>query len=163
MHPYESDVRLIMTPLNKLDETLHFEMNRLYLNDAAKHLLIEKLMNNGYKNVHPFIKKSDKMLYYAIGKNKKSYKIFYSRVINSYDSSLYTGFHQFNSILDKIHQKEIIKDLQSEGFEQMIFHTDNKPYILQSLTKDDTPNEIIQELELLNQNIELLKLEFLDV
>lgn len=159
MYPYESEVRLLMTPLNKIEETLHFETKRSHLNETATHQLEQKLIQHGYEHVQPFIKIADQSLFYAIARHKKSYKLFYSRVINEFDSSLYTDFHQFMDLLNSIHLKDEVKHLQQQGFEQVIFHTYNKPYIPKTLPKDPQTEGILKELEMLNQNINFVQLE----
>jgi DNA-binding MarR family transcriptional regulator len=158
-----ADIRLLMTPLNRVEETLRFEMKRMKLNEAAKQLLHEKLHQRGYHRILPFIRKSDQSLFYAIAMNQKSYKIFFVHVGNAYDSSLYINFHQFIQRLNKIQQKDEVKKLQQQGFEQMVFHTFKNPYIIQALQGDHSLEVIEEELKVLNQNIEFIQLEVPDV
>ena len=157
------DIRLLMTPLNRVEETLRFEMKRMKLNEAAKQLLHEKLHQRGYHRILPFIRKSDQSLFYAIAMNQKSYKIVFVHVSNAYDSSLYTNFHQFIQRLMKIHQKDEVKQLQSEGFEQIVFHPFTNPYIIQALQGDHSLKRMEEELKILHQDIECIQMDALDV
>jgi DNA-binding PadR family transcriptional regulator len=154
-----ADIRLLMTPLNRVEETLRFEMKRMKLNEAAKQLLHEKIHQRGYHRILPFIRKSDQSLFYAIAMNQKSYKIFFVHVGNAYDSSLYTNFHQFIQRRMKIHQRDEVKQLQPEGFEQIVFHPDRDPYIIPALQGDHALKNIEEELGLLNQNITFIQLD----
>lgn len=160
MHPYETDIRLIMTPLNKLDETLHFEMNRMKLVDAAKQQINKTLMDKGYNSVHPFIKKSDKTLFYTFGKKQNSYKLFFTGLINEYDSSLYTNFHQFMSKLNTLNKHDLVKGLQPEGFEQIVLHIKDKPYVIPSLPQNNASNKTQQIIEFLNRDTEFIQLNW---
>lgn len=157
MHPYESEVRLLMTPLNKLEETLHFETNRIHLNNAAHYDLAVTLHNSGYTDVLPYSKIADKSLFYAIGHNQTSYSLFFSRLTNEYDSSLYTTFQQFRKILPSILKKERVKELQFKGVEYLAFYSKQKPYIPATLPKNQLTDIILTELEKLTQHIQLIK------
>ena len=163
MYPYQTDIRLILTPLNKVEETLLFEMKRFTLNQLAKRLVQDKLYQSGYEMVLPYIKSSDYTLSYAIAINKKSYKIFFLHVGNVFDSSLYTSFHQFIQKISKIHQKDAVKHLQQQGFEQIIYHPAKDPYIIPTLQGDHSLGELEEELKLLNQNVEFIEMGALDV
>jgi hypothetical protein len=159
MHPFESEVRIVMTPLNKLEETLYFESNRSHLNRAAQHQLEQKLLTRGYQRVQPFIRKADKSLLYVIASNQNSYKLIYSRIINELDSSLYTSFHQFMNKINSIHKREEFKHLQYKGAEYFALYTRQTPYIPQFLPSDQTNDDTLKELKKLSQQIELIRLE----
>jgi DNA-binding PadR family transcriptional regulator len=158
-----ADIRLLMTPLNRVEKTLRFEMKRVQLNKSATQLLHEKLHQRGYHRILPFIRKSDQSLFYAIAMNKKSYKIFYVHVSNAYDSSLYTNFHQFIQRLMEINQKDEVKQLQPEGVEQIVFHLDQTPYIIPTLHGDHDLKDIEAELEMLSEDITFIQLDTEDV
>lgn len=162
MYPYDQNVRLILTPLNSLKETLQFEMKQNELNQFAKRLVSEKLRKAGYKKVIPFIKTEDKTLSYAIAIGEKSYKVFFLNVSNAFDSSKYTSFHQFIRNLNKIHQKNEVRGLNQKGFEQVIFHTDKEPYVIPTLQGDSFSETLERELEMLNQNIEVIQIDLPD-
>lgn len=163
MHPYQQDIRLILTPVNKLENTLRFEMNRSALNQAAKRQVYEKLHQDVYEKVIPFIQKADKTLSYAIAINKSSYKVFFLNVSNAFDSSMYTSFHHFIQNLNKIHQKIEVKGLQRQGFEQVIFHPDKEPFLIPVLQGDSPPEKLEIELEMLNKNINFIQIELPNV
>ena len=162
MYPYEQEVRLILTPVNNLEETLRFEMNQIVLNQTAKHLVYEKLHQEGYEEVIPFINITDKTLSYAIAINNKSYKIFFLNVSNTFDSFMYTRFHHFIQKLDSIHLKSKVKGLQQQGFGQVIFHLDKEPYILPALQASSSLDHLEGELEMLNQNLEFIQMHLSD-
>jgi len=163
MYPYEQDIRLILTPLNLLEETLHFELKQSTLNQSAKILVYEKLHQLGYEKVIPFIKTSDKTLFYALAINQTSYKIFFLNVSNVFDSSMYTSFHQFIQKLEKVHQKNEVKGSKPQGLQQIIFHPSKEPYVIPTLQGDSPPNDLLGELELLNQNIEFIQIDLSNV
>ena len=158
-----ADIRLLMTPLNRVEKTLRFEMKRVQLNQSATQLLYEKLHQRGYHRILPFIRKSDQSLFYAIAMNQKSYKIVFVHVSNAYDSSLYTNFHQFIQRLMKINQKDEVKQLQPEGVEQIVFHLDQTPYIIPTLHGDHDLKDIEAELEMLSEDITFIQLDTEDV
>jgi hypothetical protein len=158
-----ADIRLLMTPLNRVEKTLRFEMKRVQLNKSATQLLYEKLHQRGYHRILPFIRKSDQSLFYAIAMNQKSYKIVFVHVSNAYDSSLYTNFHQFIQRLMKINQKDEVKQLQPEGVEQIVFHPDPTPYIIPTLHGDHDLKDIEAELEMLSEDITFIQLDTEDV
>ncbi|WP_404996434.1 replication-relaxation family protein [Caldifermentibacillus hisashii] len=162
MYSYQSEIRLILTPLNLLEDTIRFEMKRSAFNQLAKHIVHDKLHKAGYKKVIPFIKTADKTLFYAIAIRKQSYKVFFLNVSNTFDSSMYTSFHHFLNILHKIHQKSEVKGLQSQGLEQIIFHPDKDPYILKTLQNHDSLKELEDELVMLNENIEVIQIDLPD-
>ena len=83
-------------------------------------------------------------------------------VINAYDSSLYTNFHQFIQRLMKIHRDEV-KQLQPEGVEQIVFHPDRTPYIIPALQDDHDLKDIEKELEMLSEDITFIQLDTEDV
>lgn len=156
MLPFEAEVRLVMTSLNKLEETLHFESNRSHLNRVAQHQLEQKLLTRGYQRVQPFIKKADKSLLYVIASDQNSYKLIYSRITNVFDSSLYTSFHQFMNKINSIRKREGVKHLQYKGAEYFAIYDRQNPFIPQAFqTNDDT----LIELKNLSNHIELIKLE----
>ena len=163
MYPYQTDIRLILTPLNRVEETLLFEMQRFTLNEWAKRHVHDKLHQSGYEMVLPYIKSSDHSLSYAIAINKKSYKIFFLHVGNVFDSTLYTSFHQFIQKISKIHQKDEVKHLQQQGFEQIIYHPSKDPYIIQTLQGDHMFGDLGEELKLLSQNVEFIEMGAIDV
>lgn len=162
MYPFDTDLRLILTPLNEVENTLRFEMNRNELNESASHLLDENLKLRGYKKMLPFVKTVDKTLFYFIAKNETAYKIIYVNVSNAFDSSVYTDFHHFTKELSIIQQKNEVKGLMPDGFEQVIVHPNQNPYIIKTLQGDHSTGELEDELEMLNENIEFIQIDLPD-
>lgn len=162
MYPFDTDLRLILTPLTEVENTLRFEMNRNELNESASHLLDENLKLRGYKKMLPFVKTVDKTLFYFIAKNETAYKIIYVNVSNAFDSSVYTDFHHFTKELSIIQQKNEVKGLMPDGFEQVIVHPNQNPYIIKTLQGDHSTGELEDELEMLNENIEFIQIDLPD-
>lgn len=162
MYPYQLETRLILTPLNSLEETLNFEMNQNVLNQSAKHQVYEMLHQEGYEKVIPFINAAHNTLSYVIAIRNQSYKVFFLNVSNVFDSSMYTRFHHFIQELDEIHQKGEVKGLQLQGFKQIIFHPEKEPYILPTLQASSSWDKLKEELEMLNQNIDFIQIELSD-
>lgn len=162
MYPYQLDIRLILTPLNKIEETLHFEMKRSALNQSANRIVREKLHRSGYEKIIPLIRTADKTLFYAIAINKQSYKLFFLNVSNEFDSSTYTTFHQFIQQLSKIHQKNEVKGLQQKGFEQIIFHPNDDPYMISTLQGDNAFAELEEGIKMLNLNPTFIQIDLSD-
>lgn len=163
MYPFDQEVRLILTPVNNLEETLHFEMNQTALNQTAKHQVYEKLHQKGYEKVIPFSNTVNKTLSYAIAISKKSYDVFFLNVSNAFDSSMYTRFHHFIQELDNIHLKNEVNGLQQQGVGQVIFHLDKEPFILPTLQESSSSyNNLMEELEMLNKDLEFVQIGLSD-
>lgn len=163
MYPFDSEIRLILAPLNEVENTLRFEMNRNGLNESASHLIDKRLKLRDYEKMLPFVRTVDKALFYFIATNKTSYKIIYVSVSNAFDSSVYTNYHHFIKTLCKIQQKNEVKGLQQQdGLEQIIVQPIKEPYIIKALQGDHLIGELEDEIERLNENIEFIQIDLPD-
>lgn len=159
MHPYDTDVQLLLTPLHDLEKTLRFEMQYNHLKDAAIQHTIRHYKDLGYEKVTTFNKNSNNSLYYAFALRKSAYKIIYLNINNTFDSSVYTNFHDFLNIENHIKEQSEVKGLQFEGMERIVFHCDNPPFLLPVLHGSSTNKEIEEELKDLLNNVEFIQLE----
>jgi len=163
MYPFNQDVRLILTPINNLEKTIHFEMSQIALNQIAKHQVYEKLHQKGYEKVIPFSNTVNKTLSYAIAISEKSYDVFFLNVSNAFDSSMYTNFHRFIQKLDSIRLRNEVKGFQQQGVGQIIFHPDKEPFIIPTLQATTSSDKtLVEGLEMLNRNLEFEQIELTD-
>jgi hypothetical protein len=75
---------------------------------------------------------------------------------------VYTDFHHFTKELSIIQQKNEVKGLMPDGFEQVIVHPNQNPYIIKTLQGDHSTGELEDELEMLNENIEFIQIDLPD-
>lgn len=163
MDPFQDDIRLILSPVNELENTLRFEMNRIALNQSAKHLVDKKLYELDYEKVTSFQHRVNKTLSYAFAINEKSYKIIFLNVSNAYDSFVYTNFHQFLQNLDQTKKNKNAKGLEYEGYEQIILHPGQQPPLI-SVLQDGKSHPLLEDtLFKLNQNVGFMQLDLNDV
>lgn len=159
MHQNDVSVRLLLTPLNTLEQTLRFEMQRKELEDKAKRLLKDDLHQQGYIKVLPFIKTTDQSLWYALALTKSTYNIIFANVSNTFDSTAYTNFQQFLTHESHIKKKDEVQKLTFQGLERMIFHTDQQPYLVTALHGSESNTAIEKQLKELSTNLEFIELE----
>ncbi|MEK4629006.1 replication-relaxation family protein [Solibacillus sp. FSL R7-0682] len=158
MHTNDVDVRLLLTPLNKLEQTLRFEMQRKELEVTAKQFLSTKAQLEDYPQMQRYSKLSSEQLLFALAINNNAYKIIYANISNTFDSSAYTNFQQFLTNEARIKKKNEVQKLKFQGLERIIFYQDDPPQLLQRLHGSENYPEIEDLLKQLSSNIEFVEL-----
>lgn len=158
MQTTDVDVRLLLTSMNKLEQTLRFEMQRKELEAAAKHILDTNAQLDDYSSVHRFSKSSTKHLWYALAVNKQEYKIIYVNISNTFDSSAYTNFQEFLKHEQNIKKKDEVRKLIFQGSEQIIFYQDELPSLIKQLHGTESNIKIEDMLKQLSTNLEFIEL-----
>lgn len=158
MHPDDIDVRLLLTPLNKLEQTLRFEMQRKELEAVARHFLDTNSQLEDYPKVQRYSKSSTKHLLYALAVNNQAYKIIYVNISNTFDSSAYTNFHHFLAHEPNIKKKDEVRKLKFQGFERIIFYQDDPPQLIKQLHGTESNPKIEDMLKQLSTNLEFVEL-----
>lgn len=158
MHPDDVDVRLLLTPLNKLEQTLRFEMQRKELEAIAGHLLDTNAQLKDYSKVQLYSKSSTKHLLYELAVNNHAYKIIYVNISNTFDSSAYTNFQHFLAHEANIKKKDEVRELNFQGLERIIFYQDDPPQLLKLLHGTESNPKIEDMLKQLSTNLEFVEL-----
>ena len=158
MHPDDVDVRLLLTPLNRLEQTLRFEMQRKEFETIVKDFLDTNAQLEDYPNVHRYSKASTKHLWYALAVNDHAYKMIYVNISNTFDSSAYTNFQLFLAHEPNIKKKDEVQKLTFQGLERIIFYQENPPQLLHQLHSNESNRKIEEVLKQLSTNLELVEL-----
>lgn len=158
MDSNDVDVRLLFTPLNKLEQTLRFEMQREALEDAARHYLDTNMQLKDYSKVYRYSKSSTKELLYAIVVNNDAYKIAYVNISNTFDSTAYTNFQLLLALEPKIKKNDIVQNLKFQGLDRIIFYHDELPQLIKQLHGSQSDHQLEDLLQQLSANLEFIEL-----
>lgn len=129
-------VNLILSPLNYLAEKILFEFNRPRYNNLATNKLNDFLRTQGYSPIQFITIKPDESLFLAIAEKNKQYKLVFTRVVNEFESSIFSCFFYFQQSLNNIHAMDRLSSLTSLGTEQVLFSKSNKLYLPKHFPKE---------------------------
>ncbi|RFB11454.1 hypothetical protein DZB84_20520 [Bacillus sp. HNG] len=165
MKPYLDKVNLILTSMDKVKETLTFEVKREKVDKEARDFITKILKENlnfPYANVYHDTK-TNKMVY-GIGYSDIDYKVMFATISNEYESKVYLTYLEFiKSRLQNAKEKKEVEQLTFTGIEKVLFFTHQKPVILDNIASLDFPLEFKDELAQIDNKLRTARIKLKEV
>lgn len=152
-------VNLVLSPLNKLEETVLFEIKRLKYNQIAAKSLKDYLASQGNHSYRITLSGIDHSLWYAIVTNGNRQQLVFSRVVNEYESGPYSYFIYLIQNIKSITKTKNISTLIPLGFEQSIlFYKSHLPFLPLRFPEDKWSKKQQTAIELFHDKLTWLSL-----
>jgi hypothetical protein len=138
---YHFRVNLMMTTLDSVKKTLIFEDNRFQYEIKASKYIQEMLANQGFKAINYSYNTGSSIqenaFLYSI--NHDDYRIYFNAVCQAYETKIYSRYcKMFSYVSGGPYQKDVVKGLKYTGYGKNIFHSGDKPFLIQNMKADDT-------------------------
>lgn len=128
MGPLSAKINLILSPINRLEETISLEFQRSHSQELVKEKIRTHLLNEGYTAVKFYSYKS-LLQPFAIAIKENKYKLVYTRLANEFESLVFGGFFLFLKQMPEIESQIQKHELQRMGLEQMVLYKGHQPYL----------------------------------
>lgn len=154
LNKYQNQMNLIMTSLDFVGDSIHFELNRESLESKAREELKSILKNKGY-HVVPWIDSNTKESTFAHVTKDDYYHVYFNPISQEFESKIYTRYLNFqNKMLDFAQKQEKMKGLRYVGHEKFVFYDKRKPVIINGFSHYKIESDILRPLLELPEGIQ---------
>lgn len=149
-------VNLILSPINKLEGTINFEINRPKYKKLALDKVRDFLSNQGYSSINFYEIKS--IVPFAVAIKNQKYQLVFLSLSGEYDSTVFGNFILFMKNMSNIDPALRKNGLTRSGLEQIILSKHENPYLPSIFPKERWSNEQQLYSEILHKYLTILQI-----
>jgi DNA-binding PadR family transcriptional regulator len=130
LFPFSNDVNMILTSMDKVDQTITFEENRDVFNNKAQAFLKNMLEERGYERTRAYVTDNKNMIY-TLAVDGDEYLVVFNEISNEYESRIYVRYLDFmRYFLDSAKGKDDVYGLNYRGSRGVIFYDKYEPFLV---------------------------------